>query len=205
MGIAERKAKAKEELRAAILRAAQQLFAEKGIEQTTIRNIADAIEYSVGTVYLHFKDKNDILHSLHTQGFLQLGGNMRVLFSVDDPMERLKALGRVYIQFALDNPYMYDLMFSLQAPMDYLNAHECEIWHEGKNTFDVLKKTVWECMEAGYFKGHDLEPLSFMIWSTVHGMVNLYTKDRCNGVKFENPETIVERGFQEFLKMITHR
>ncbi|MCU0376473.1 MAG: TetR/AcrR family transcriptional regulator [Chitinophagaceae bacterium] len=73
MGTSERKAKEKEELKTLILRAAKKLFVEKGIEQTTIRNIANAIEYSVGTVYVYYKDKNDILHELHTQGFRSHG------------------------------------------------------------------------------------------------------------------------------------
>ena len=67
MSVAERKARQKEELKALILKASMKLFVEKGIEQTTIRNIADAIDYSIGTVYVYFKDKNAILHALHTQ------------------------------------------------------------------------------------------------------------------------------------------
>jgi len=46
------------------LKGAKKLFLEKGIEQTTIRNIADEIDYSIGTVYVYFKDKNAILHDL---------------------------------------------------------------------------------------------------------------------------------------------
>ena len=57
MSSADRKAREKEELKALILKASMKLFVEKGIEQTTIRNIADAIDYSIGTVYVYFKDK----------------------------------------------------------------------------------------------------------------------------------------------------
>src|SRR5215216_5211353 len=84
--IAERKTKKKEELRALILDGAKKLFVKKGIEATTIRNIADAVDYSIGTVYVYFKDKNAILHALHTQGFVQLGSDFKVLYNVADPM-----------------------------------------------------------------------------------------------------------------------
>src|SRR6266542_2769638 len=96
MSTAERKAREKEELKVLILKASMKLFVEKGIEQTTIRNIADAIDYSIGTVYVYFKDKNAILHSLHKQCFAELGGQFRVLYNVKEPMERLKAMGKVY-------------------------------------------------------------------------------------------------------------
>jgi AcrR family transcriptional regulator len=61
MGIAERKEKQKTEIRKMILDASMKLFVEEGFENVTIRKIADLIEYSPTTVYLYFKDKNEIL------------------------------------------------------------------------------------------------------------------------------------------------
>lgn len=205
MGISERKAKEKEELKKMILQAAKKLFAEKGIEHTTIRNIAQEIEYSVGTVYVYFKDKNDILHELHTQGFRQLGGEMKVLFSVNDPMERLKALGRVYLKFALDHPEMYDLMFSMKAPMDFLESTHKDEWNEGKATFELLKGTVKDCMHSGHFVGHEHEALSFAIWSAVHGMASLVIRQRVQGVTQIAPEMMILKGYEEFVLMIDKR
>jgi len=202
MGTAERKAKEKEELKDIILQGARKLFVERGIEHTTIRNIADAINYSVGTVYVYFKDKDTILHELHTIGFLQLGGEMRVLFSVSDPMERLKALGRVYIAFAITNPDMYDLMFTLRAPMHFLEDKEKEEWNEGKATFEVLKTTVGQCMENGYFSGHELEALSFSIWSTVHGMCSLYISNRIKACICGDPGTILINAYEAYVKLV---
>lgn len=202
MSTKDRKAREKEELKSLILKNAQKLFVEKGIEQTTIRNIADAIEYSVGTVYLYFKDKNAILHALHTQGFNQMGREFMVLHNVIHPMERLKAMGKVYINFALNNPDMYELMFTMKAPMQYLNDIDNEEWQEGKGTFSALKETIQDCLNQGYFKNHDLEPLSFMIWSVVHGMCSLSISNRIEGVRLQEPNSIVERGYQELLKIL---
>lgn len=201
MGIADRKAREKEDLRGLILQSARTLFVEKGIEQTTIRSIAEAIDYSVGTVYVYFKDKSAILHALHTQGFTDLGSQFGVLSSVGDPMERLRAMGRVYIKFALENPDMYDLMFSVKAPMAFLSAMN-EEWTEGKATFDALRMTVKQCMDAGHFIGYDLEPLAFMVWSLVHGLCSLEIGYRAKGVSLLSPSTIVNQGYDEFLKMM---
>lgn len=202
MSISDRKAKEKEDLKALILKGARELFVQRGIEQTTIRNIADAIDYSVGTVYVYFKDKNAILHALHTEGFMQLGSNFKVLHSVADPMERLKAMGKVYIKFAQDNTEMYDLMFNLKAPVEFLQATEEEEWNEGKATFDVLRTTVQQCIDKGHFKGHKTEPLAFMIWSVVHGMCSLEITDRTKKICLNTPDTIMEDGLDEFFKML---
>ncbi|MGB4772885.1 MAG: TetR/AcrR family transcriptional regulator [Chitinophagaceae bacterium] len=202
MSISDRRAKEKEELRALILDAARTQFLEKGIEQTTIRSIADAIEYSVGTVYKYYRDKNAILHALHSKGFHELGGQFAVLFHVADPMERLKSMGRLYIRFAMEQPDMYDLMFNLKAPMEFLETIHKNEWDEGKLTFDMLRNTVRECIKAGHFSGHALEPLSFLIWSCVHGMCMLEIRGRTKGVNMKKPEEIVVEGYEAFVKLI---
>lgn len=202
MSVADRKAREKEALKALILKGAKKLFLEKGIEQTTIRNIADEIDYSVGTVYVYFKDKNAILHDLHSIGFQELGSCFKELFSVEDPMERLRKMGSIYIKFALENQEMYDLMFNVKAPMEFLENSNNEEWNEGVVTFGHVKKTIEECIDQGHFKGHNMEPLSFMIWSLVHGMCCLEIRHRTRGVKFTNPDTILYDGYNEYLKMI---
>jgi AcrR family transcriptional regulator len=205
MSSADRKAREKEELKTLLLKASMKLFVEKGIEQTTIRNIAEAIDYSIGTVYVYFKDKNAILHALHTQCFAELGGQFRVLYNVKDPMERLKAMGKVYIQYAMDNPDKYDLMFNLKEPMEFLNDIQAKEWNEGAATFEVLQTTVKECIDAEYFKGHNLEPLSYLVWSCVHGICSLEIRARTKGVLLKNPDTIVLDAYNEFLKFIDRK
>ncbi|MBF4487651.1 TetR/AcrR family transcriptional regulator [Flavobacterium sp. CSZ] len=202
MSTAERKAREKEALKMLILKGAKKLFLERGIEQTTIRNIADEIDYSVGTVYVYFKDKNAILHDLHSIGFQELGGYFTELFAIKDPMERLRKMGFTYLKFAMENSEMYDLMFIVKAPMEFIESTEKEAWNEGADTFGALKKTVKECMDNGHFEGHSLEALSFMIWSLVHGMCCLEIRQRTKGVKFSNPDTILSEGYNEYLKII---
>ncbi|PAM96368.1 TetR family transcriptional regulator [Flavobacterium sp. IR1] len=202
MSTAERKAREKEALKMLILKGAKKLFLERGIEQTTIRNIADEIDYSVGTVYVYFKDKNAILHDLHSIGFQELGGYFTELFTIKDPMERLRKMGFTYLKFAMENSEMYDLMFIVKAPMEFIESTEKEAWNEGADTFGALKKTVEECMNKGHFEGHSLEALSFMIWSLVHGMCCLEIRQRTKGVKFSNPDTILSEGYNEYLKII---
>jgi AcrR family transcriptional regulator len=202
MSTIDRKAKEKEALKALILKGAKKLFVEKGIEHTTIRNIAEEINYSVGTVYVYFKDKNDILHDLHTIGFQELDSYFMELYTIEDPKERLKKMGLTYIKFAIENSEMYDLMFNLKAPIEFLKDSENEDWDEGCTAFGLVKKTIEECINKGYFKGHSVEPLAFMVWSLVHGMCCLEIHQRIKNVNFTNPDTILYDGYNEYLKMI---
>lgn len=200
MGISERKEREKEDLRKAILEAARTVFLEKGFDQTSIRSIAQKIEYSPTTIYLYFKDKNEILYALHRDGFQLLNTQMQPLGAVSDPFERLKAMGRIYIRFAEEYPDYYDLMFTQKAPIDSLEDEEN--WQEGQNAFDGLKYTVKQCMEAGYLPFRDEEVGAFLIWSTMHGMCALHEKGRCKILNEEHRDCILHSAFEEFVRML---
>ena len=189
MTIATRKERQKEELRAKILEAAKALFIERGFEETSIRNIAEKIEYSPTTIYLYFKDKDDIFYALHQEGFVLLNQYFRALQNVMDPFERLKAICRAYITFALENREFYDLMFISRSPMNALDRDD-DKWEEGNKAFGALTGTVTECMQRGYFRNMDPEVLSFTLWSMVHGICSLEIRGRCSVISEANQENL---------------
>ena len=74
-------------------------------------------------------------------------------------------------------PDDYDLMFVIRAPMQADEESEGQ-WTCGFRTYGLLQQTIVDCQKAGYLQGHDPNALSFMVWSTVHGMVSLVIRDR---------------------------
>jgi AcrR family transcriptional regulator len=201
MTVASRKQRDKEEMRSLILDAARKIFLEKGYYQASIRNIAEQIEYSPGTIYLYFKEKDEIFHALHEEGFSRLEMQMQPLQHVTEPFERLKAMGRVYMQFALNNKDFYDLMFIMQAPM---NHEKDEKWKMGHGTLNYLKNVLRDCQAAGRFPGKNIEYLSFNVWSTMHGMCALYCRERCQAYHDVNlePLELMENSFKYFVEML---
>jgi AcrR family transcriptional regulator len=178
MGISERKEKQKLEIRKAILDASMKLFVEQGYENVSIRKIADLIEYSPTTVYLYFKDKNEILFNLHEIGFQKMGEYTAPLWTIKNPLVRLHKMGEYYMQFGLENPEFYDLMFILKAPMEGLKVVEkCE-WKSGDQAIGRLKETLQECMDKKLVEKGDVDAISMVIWGMVHGMVSLAIRDR---------------------------
>jgi AcrR family transcriptional regulator len=202
MTIAARKQKEKEEMRALILDGARSIFLEKGYDLTSIRTIAERIDYSPGTIYLYFKDKDEIFHALHEEGFRRMLQKMQPLQHVGDPFERLKAMGHVYMEFAEENKDFYDLMFIIKAPIKH-EAHE-DKWEMGHHTLNFLKQIIRECQAAGRFKGMDVEFFSFSIWSAMHGMCALYCRDRCQAYHEEGiePQALMENGYKNFITML---
>lgn len=111
MGIAERKNRQKQALRERILDAARRIVMREGFAALSMRKIADAIEYSPATLYLHFASRDEIARALCAEGYAQLLETFVPLAQIADPTARLKALGRAYVAFGVAHPETYRLIF----------------------------------------------------------------------------------------------
>ncbi|MEZ4890008.1 MAG: TetR/AcrR family transcriptional regulator [Crocinitomicaceae bacterium] len=149
----ERKKGKKEDVRKLILDAAKKLFIEQGYEATSMRNIATEINYSPTTIYLYYKDKGDIIYALHQEGFTILKMLFMPLATVEAPFERLKALGRTYLNFAKEYPEYYEVMFMMKETMDHLDktANE-ELWKEEKKCLDLLFQPLLNAKKKVFLK-----------------------------------------------------
>ncbi|MEP6648056.1 MAG: TetR/AcrR family transcriptional regulator [Saprospiraceae bacterium] len=204
MGIAERKEREREGVKDLILNAAREIFLSEGYENTSIRKIASKIEYSPGIIYLHFKDKNELLLALHDKAF---ECKMKALFidvqDIADPLERLKATGRSYLQYGIDNPQDYELMFILTCTMEALAIKE-EFWNDGATAIGLLKENIKACIGAGYFrKDIDLNEISLLLWSQVHGIVSLYNTERLNIYAIEDKKEFMFQSLDVFFSLVT--
>ena len=182
MGINERKEKQKLEIKKMILDASMKLFVEEGFEHVTIRKIADIIEYSPTTIYLYFKDKNEIFYQLHELGFQKMGEMNSNLNEITNPLTRLYKMGENYINFGLANPEFYDIMFISRAPMQVLEAMENCDWKYGEAALHALMATVEECMKKKFIQKANVQVVSMAIWGMVHGLVSLQIRSRFNKI-----------------------
>lgn len=197
MGITERKEREKEEMRRLILDAARRLFIQNGYDKVSLRNIADAIEYSPATIYLYYKDKNELLFALHQQAFGKMIDEFRPILQITDPFEKLVAMGRRYIQFAIDNPELFDLMFIMTAPIEALECRQ-DVWDEGHTAFGLLVQVVQECIDAQVFQTQNAEVAAMMIWSGIHGYTALFIRKRLHMFEEAHRKQLMEDAFTLF-------
>jgi AcrR family transcriptional regulator len=202
MGIPERKEREKQELRDLILKEARALILEVGFENSSWRNIAERIEYSPTTIYLYFKDKNELFLALHEESFQRFFSALSSVAYVPDPFERLTALGRAYIEYGINNPEEYDLKFLLKAPLEALQFRH-EVWCDGLKAFELVKSMVQDCKDHGYFKPDlSVEATATMLWAQVHGLVTLYLRDRLEMFENKDIKRIVEESYDAFIKFL---
>jgi len=176
MGITERKEREKAGMRRLILDTAMKLFTEDGYEAISMRKIAAVIEYSPASIYTYFADKSDIFFELHNEGFEILFSKQTEVQSISDPAERLVQHGRAYLEFAFENPQYYDLMFIARHPGERIVKNKT--WDCGMRSYDLLRKNVQECKNAGFFSLSEVETVAFVLWSSVHGIAALHIRQR---------------------------
>jgi AcrR family transcriptional regulator len=192
--VAQRRSRAKrgegDKLREQILDAADRLLLETGDEDAvSIRAVADAVGVTPPSIYLHFKDKDELLFAVCEKQFARFDEVIEQASSEsDDPFESLMLRGRAYVQFGLENPEHYRIMF-MRKPENTPAGYQDEILRN-MGAFDHLVAAVHRCVETGVLHGDPFD-LSIALWAAVHGITSLLLSKP--DFPWPNRETMVDR------------
>lgn len=200
MGVKERKERDRKLMHELILKSAHQLFLDRGFEAVSIRNIADAIEYSPAVIYLYIKDKREIFYSIQGEAFKAFNVFIADVTAVSKPFDRLVALAERYVQFTFQHPRYYSIMFMQESPS--ANEENSANWIEGSKTHHLLHDTIEACRQDGYFTTTDTNVVSFSIWSFMHGMCSLALRNRLRIYPIDDREAIRQESFRQFIRLL---
>jgi len=172
LGPKERREREREEIRTRILDAARELFASEGVESVTMRRIADRIEYSPTAIYFHFRDKDALLAELCDSDFREFAHGFAEIARILNPVERLRAAGRAYVDFGINNPSHYRVMFMTPKVTSDITIAK---GNPEEDAYAFLKGVVAELMAKGHFRDEltDADLAAQVIWSAMHGLVSL--------------------------------
>jgi AcrR family transcriptional regulator len=196
-GSQKRREQQKEDLYQTILKAAGDIFLKRGYEDFSLRQVAEAIGYSPGTIYLYFDNKDELLRALAEQGFVAFSHMLEAASAVSaDPLDRMIALARGYITFGLQNPAFYRLIF-MERP-DFFVHETLENAPKWEETFGIWRTIMEDAIKAGTIRPDDPLKTSDAIWSMLHGIVALanrmpdFTLERALGAADVAVEMIVK-------------
>lgn len=184
MGVKERREREKSETRDKILDAARELFVTEGYEGVSMRKVAEKIEYSPTAIYVHFADKNELFRELCHQDYARLAQVFQSSAISADPLERLKQIGAIYIDFGTRYPNHYKFMFMTPHPVQDFDDEDREMrGNPEKDAYAFLKWAVQQAIEAGRFREdvRDAELVSQTLWASVHGVISLQIAKGCDG------------------------
>jgi AcrR family transcriptional regulator len=170
MGVLERREREKQALRQEILSAARELFANEGYESVSMRKIAEKIEYSPTTIYLYFRDKQEVVQEICKETFQLLTRELNAVWSeAGDPVERLQAGLRSYVRFGIEHPDHYRVSLMMPSKEDASTFEDSE----GAEAFRCLNRSVTDCIEAGRIRNPDVMAVSQVLWVSIHGLTSL--------------------------------
>jgi AcrR family transcriptional regulator len=158
MGVKERKQREKAAMQRLILETANSLFEKKGIENISIRNIANAIEYSPATIYLYFSDKSEIINNLTDIFSEEFETKLKEFNFIKDHFSRLKKISQSWLEYAIQNPEKYQMIFNAKGLL------------QENNLYQYLNESIMDCVHANQLQRLPLSEASSIIISFLHGM-----------------------------------
>jgi len=157
-------------LRESLLRAAISLIAEVGPTAFTLREVARRAGVSHNAPYRHFDSKEDLLAAVAAEGYRELTGAMRLAAAKQSrAVDRLKHAGLAYIEFALQRPEHFMVMFD--APM--AGEHGRSEDREAKEAFTTLVELVNASQQGKQLPEGDPLQFALLAWTMVHGVAKL--------------------------------
>jgi AcrR family transcriptional regulator len=169
-----RKAKGDGHLRRAeILEAAERIFVADGYEGATIRKIADDVGVSSTALYMHFRDKDQILSEICLTAMQTLlEQNSEIASRPVDAVARVRLMLEAYIRMGLEHPNAYRLVFcaTSRTGSSEEQAATAEI---GAKCYERYSGVVREIAAEGRLRAGDADTASQTLWAACHGLVAL--------------------------------
>ncbi len=158
------------DFRERLCEAAEKLFAERGPEAVTMRQLASELGVSPMTPYRYFADKEDILAAVRTNGFNRFAQALEDAYAnAQGARAKGAAVGEAYLNFAFEHPQTYKLMFDLDQPHAENYPDLVAAGHRAHGTQTQYVKTL---VAEGVLQG-DPEEIGKMFWAAAHGAVGL--------------------------------
>lgn len=166
-------------LRSAILEAAAQLLADRGIEHMSVRAIAGRVGASTKVIYSHFGGKPGIIEALYREGFDRLSGVIREASMLDGTVqERLMSIADAYRAFAVESPALYELMFGPRVRELLPTPHDRDPVMAASG---VIADLLRSGQDEGTIKTGDVHRQTKFMWSALHATVSLELMDWFTG------------------------
>jgi AcrR family transcriptional regulator len=157
-----------------ILETARTTFSREGYDRTTMRGIADQIGYTATTIYHHFADKHALMLELCATDFRALGAALSSIEGIDNPVERVRQMGRNYVRFAIEHPEQFRFMFLTDRPQPA--PEELQHLDPGVDAYQFLRAAVEQAIEGKHFRPEFRDPdlVSQILWGGVHGIATIH-------------------------------
>ena len=166
------------DLGAALIAAADDVLADKGVSGFSLREAARRAGVSPAAPAHHFKDTRGLLTAVAARGFQQLTEKLIQAAETASPDDRLQELGSAYIDFAQQSPALFSIMWNREL----LNIQDPAYLSAGRAAFNVLERAATGRAVPVATGPHVPQAAIIAIWSMIHGYARLVLDGALAGV-----------------------
>lgn len=160
------------DLRRAILDTTRHLLIEEGYNHLSMRKIARAVGCSATSIYLHFDNKDALFHALIDEGMEQLHSKLVASQKAGmRPLNRLECMCRAYVDFGMENPEYYEVMFTLHA--ERMARYPAEKYRRARRSLETFAQVLELASADGSIQVDDKGVAASILWTSLHGAVAL--------------------------------
>ena len=161
-------------VRAAILDAARSLYFAHGADGVSARKIASAVGCSATTIYIYYKNLDDLLHHLRMEGFALLTQYLHDARGASATLQILE-MGKAYFRFGMEHSNYYEVMFFHR----FRELPKPDVIQREIYALTLLRDAVKSGVERGEIRGDvDLMILTNGLWAEIHGITSLAVSGR---------------------------
>ncbi len=152
---------------------AERLFAERGPEAVTMRQLAVELKVSPMTPYRYFQDKDAMMAAVRARGFSRHADALEAAYasSSGTSLERSGVVAEAYVRFALENPQAYKLMFDFQQPT---MANYPELVEAASRSKATMTAHLKSSADGAKEQPPDRDLIGHVFWSGLHGAIMLH-------------------------------
>lgn len=177
MGSKERREREKKQRKNQILDVARELLLEKGLQATSINQIAKRSELSVGAFYFYYKRKEELYVTLQQEGLdLLYGMTTAAIRRKRNPRAKIRAIAQTYLTFAEEHRSYFDIInFFLNSSSGIFFSEQLkeQVDEHGNRIVDVLANVISDGIHSGDFRPVSAKRYALILWSTIHGVTQL--------------------------------
>ncbi len=183
MGVLERKEREKKQRRNAILDAAEKIFFQQGLFNTSMDSIAKEAEFSKGTLYLYFKNKEELYRAVLLRGFILLEQKLKEALHDDaSAYQNIINISTAYYKFSQDEDGYFNAILSYQDDefdIDNLEVESGKSLKAGNRVIQILIDNIEKGRQDGSIDSN-INPLesAFVLWSQFTGFLQMLKKKR---------------------------
>jgi len=188
--------------RETILACACELYQTEGLGGLSMRKLAKEVGVTAPALYRYYEGRDAVLADLVREAHRVFLGYIRRGLEAPTPLERFTKAGEGYLDFAIEHPRWYAIMFSGRERLG-MDSIPADIETMGCAIHQFWNDRVIECMRAGVLKEGNPEDVSLTMWAHAHGLLQLYHQGRLNGDKADLRRLMDESSARLFAGIMT--